>query len=294
LTGDPVSIGSGLESYGPVTAFALAGDTLVWSHGTVVPPARLIWFDRNGQRLKEIGDVRQYRQVALAPDGQRVVTDAADPRIGNSLFLFELTRPIHARLTTGDQVEYGPVWSSDSREVAFVSIGGLFRRSIDQNVRLPLLESTAVAMEDWSRDGRFVMFQPDAQSIWALPLGGDRKPVSVVHSSSMVDEPHLSFDSRWLTYSSNETGQWEVYVQPFMGPAGRVRVSTNGASQPRWRADGKELFYRALDGAMMSVDMTDPAKPGAPLKLFDLRFWGNPVEDQYDVTAALAGELVQL
>ena len=101
----------------------------------------------------------------------------------------------------------------------------------------------------------------------------------------MVDEPHVSRDGRWLAYSGNETAQWEVYVQPFMRPGGRVRVSTNGGSQPRWRADGAELFYFALDGALTSVDMTDSARPGAPRKLFDMRFWVNPVEDQYDVTA---------
>jgi hypothetical protein len=125
------------------------------------------------------------------------------------------------------------------------------------------------------------------QNISALPPGGDQnqRPIPLIDSSSMVDEPHVSRDGRWLAYSAEDSGQWEVYLQPFRKPGGRVRVSTNGASEPRWRADGRELFYRALDGAMMSVDMTDPAKPGAPRKLFDLRFWVNPVEDQYDVTA---------
>jgi hypothetical protein len=74
-------------------------------------------------------------------------------------------------------------------------------------------------------------------------------------------------------------GQWEVYVQPFMRPGDRVRVSTVGGGEPRWRADGKELFYLALDGAMMSVDTRDPANAGAPRKLFDSRIWVNPVED---------------
>ena len=101
-----------------------------------------------------------------------------------------------------------------------------------------------------------------------------------------MDEPHVSRDGRWLAYSSNETGQWEVYLQPFMRPGGRVRVSTNGGSQPRWRADGKELFYLALDGAMMSVDTSDPANARLLREsCSNLRFWVNPVEDQYDVTA---------
>jgi Tol biopolymer transport system component len=140
-------------------------------------------------------------------------------------------------------------------------------------------------LEDWTHDGRFLIVKRSAQNISAVPFGEHRTPISLAEFSSMVDEPHVSRDGRWLAYSSNETAQWEVYVQPFMKPGGRVRVSTNGGSQPRWRADGAELLYFALDGALASVDMTDPASPGAPRKLFDLRFWVNPVEDQYDVPA---------
>ena len=137
----------------------------------------------------------------------------------------------------------------------------------------------------WTHDGPFVIYLADAKSIWALPLTGDRKPLPVVQLSSLVDEPQASRDGQWLAYSANETGQWEVHVQPFLKPGARVRVSINSGTQPRWRGDGKELFYRALDGALMSVDTTDPATPGPARKLFDLRYWVNHVWNQYDVTA---------
>ena len=130
-----------------------------------------------------------------------------------------------------------------------------------------------------------MVFGRGPTNIWALQLGGGRKPVPVVESSSPVDEPHVSRDGRWLAYSGFYTGQWEVYVQPFLRPGSRVRVSTNGGSQPRWRGDGGELFYLALDGTMMSVRTTDPASPGAPRQLFQLRLVFDPVFDQYDVTA---------
>ena len=277
-------MGSGLEVFGP-TLFDISGDTLVRSHDTVIPPARLTWFGRNGQALSEVGDVRQYTQVALAPDGQRVVAEEGDPRIGSALFVIELGRSIHARLTTGDQLEGDPIWSPDSREVAFFSTGGVYKRSIDQNVRTTLFPQSVQGLEAWTHDGRLVIYLADAKSIWALPLTGDRKPLPVVQSSSLVDEPQVSRDGRWLAYNANDTGQWEVYVQPFLKPGGRVRVSISSGSQPRWRADGKELFYRALDGAVMSVDMTEPATPGPARKLFDLRYWVNPIWNQYDVTA---------
>jgi eukaryotic-like serine/threonine-protein kinase len=285
LAGDPASIGSALDFRGLSAAFDVSGDTLVWSKADVFPPAKLTWFGRTGRKLNEIGESRPYYQIALAPDGQRVVAEEDDPKTSRSLFLIELTRHIHARLTTGDDPEHNPVWSPDSREVAFNSVDGLSTRRIDQSGRTTLFASQVAALEDWTHDGRFVIIKRSVQNISAVPLSGDRTPISLAEFSSMVDEPHVSRDGRWLAYSSNETAQWEVYVQAFMKPGGRVRVSTNGGSQPRWRADGAELFYFALDGALTSVDMTDPARPGAPRKLFDLGFWVNPVQDQYDVTA---------
>jgi hypothetical protein len=204
------------------------------------------------------------------------------------LFLLELARNIHARLTMGDQPEADPVWSPDSREVAFNLLGGdgVFKRKIDQPGRTTQLASQIAAVEDWTYDGQFLIIGLSDKNVSALPLGGDLKPIPVIESTSSVDEPQVSPDGRWLTYSGNETGQWEIYAQPFMKPGDRVRVSTAGGSQARWRADdGNELFYLALDGAMMSVDTRDPGNPGAPRKLFDSRIWVNPVEDQYDVTA---------
>ena len=159
-----------------------------------------------------------------------------------------------------------------------MSEGGLFTRRIDQDGRTPLLASSSVSgVEDWTHDGRFVIFLCGTGRICALPLKGDRTPVPLIESSSSVDEPHVSPDGRWLAYSGNDTGQWEVYVQPFMRPGGRVRVSTNGGSQAHWRGDGRELFYLALDGTMMSVRTADPASSWrCAARCFDCVSWSNP------------------
>ncbi len=281
LLGDPVNLGSSAAYFGPYTSFAAAGDLLVWSN-VQTPSANLTWVDRNGRSLGSIGEAAEYIAIALAPDEQRVVATES----GDRLTLIELTRPIHTRLTPGNQLEYDSVWSPDSREVAFVSEGGLFTRRVDQDGRTPLLAPSSVrGAEDWTRDGRFVIFLCGTERICALPLKGDRTPVPLIESSASVDEARVSRDGRWLAYSGTETGQWEVYVQPFMRPGRRVRVSTNGGSQARWRGDGRELFYLALDGTMMSVSTADPATPGVAQKLFQRRLAVNPVEDQYDVTA---------
>ena len=283
LTGDPVSIGSGLGLLlGSFTMFDVGGDVLVWTNDNVTPPGRLTWFDRSGRKLNEIGEVRRYTQIAIAPDGRNVATTEEEPIIGFSVFLIEPIRNLHTRLTTGGR--YDPVWSPDSREVAFISEERLSKQRIDQREETTLLDSGVLGVEDWTHDGRFVIFMANPRSISAVPLGGDRKPIPVIESSSVVDEPRVSRDGLWLAYSANETGQWEVYLQPFMRAGDRVRVSTSGGSQARWRADGKELFYLTLDGTMMSVDMGDPTNPAAPRRLFETRFWVNPVMDQYDVT----------
>ena len=152
----------GIESFGPLIGYAVNGDTVVWSSGPVIPPGRLTWVDRNGRKVDEIGEVHRYRQIALAPDGQRVVTEEVDPRLagkqGNSsMFLIDLTRPIHARLTTGNDGESDPIWSPDSHEVAFHSEGGVFKRKIDQPGRTNLFAGFAAGVEDWTHDGRFVI-----------------------------------------------------------------------------------------------------------------------------------------
>ena len=286
VVGEPLRVGSDIDVNAPFISFAIAGDVLVWANGSPFPPAKLMWFDRNGKTLDTTVETRRYYAIALAPDQRRVVSAEGDPRIGVSLFMMDLTRPIPSRLTTGERAESDPVWSPDSREVAFNSDGGLFTRRIDQEGRTTLLaDGSVTAAEEWTRDGQFILFGRGVKSIWALPLGGGRKPVPVIQSSSAVDEPRVSRDGRWLTYSGNDTGQWEVYLQPFLRPGSRVRVSTNGGSQPRWRGDGSELFYLALDGAMMSVRTTDPTAPGAPRQLFKVRLVVDPVDDQFDVTA---------
>ena len=224
------------------------------------PPARLTWFDRTGRTLGTVPEAAPYVGIALAPDEQRVAATEVDAQAESCVSDRADSPHPHTPHDGQSAGEADPVWSPDSREVAFVSEGGLFTRRIDQDGRTPLLASSSViGAEDWTHDGRFVIFLCGTGRICALPLKGDRTPVPLIESSSSVDEPHVSRDGRWLAYSGTDTGQWEVYVQPFMRPGGRVRVSTNGGSQPRWRGDGRELFYLALDGTMMSVRTADPA-----------------------------------
>jgi dipeptidyl aminopeptidase/acylaminoacyl peptidase len=112
-----------------------------------------------------------------------------------------------------------------------------------------------------------------------LPLNEDRKPVAVVQTEFEERDAQFSPDGKWIAYQSNESGRFEIYIQPFPGPGRREQASTNGGAQVRWRRDGKELFYIALDGRLMAVPIqarsNDQAfEVGTPVPLFATRVGG--------------------
>ena len=132
-----------------------------------------------------------------------------------------------------------------------------------------------LAPTDWSADGRFVLYTfsgtfPATSDIWALPLFGDRKPFPVVQTEFSEGQGTFSPDGRWIAYTTDETGQPNVYVQPFLRAGGKHRISPNGGRNPHWRADGRELFYLDAAGTMTAVpiDLTASSPVGLPKTLF--------------------------
>jgi len=194
--------------------------------------------------------------------------------------------------------------------VAFAKLSSegssIFRMGLDSGATAtPLPESPGYNYpEDWSRDGETLLYvasetlpAPES-SVWALPLAEDGTPEPVVHRAGhRLDEPQLSPDGRWLTYISNESGTWEVYVEPFRRRGERVRVSVDGGGQPQWRADGKELFYRKLDGPLVAVDVREAAgrlEVSLPTELFEAGVVGNAIQNNYAVSADGQRFLVQV
>jgi hypothetical protein len=132
-----------------------------------------------------------------------------------------------------------------------------------------------LAPTDWSRDERFVLYTfsgsfPATADIWSLPLSGDRKPFPVIQTEFSEGQGTFSPDVRWIAFTNDETGQPNVYIQPFLRAGGKQRISPNGGRNPRWRADGKELFYLDAAGTMMAVpmDLSAPSPAGLPVSLF--------------------------
>jgi len=198
------------------------------------------------------------------------------------------------RLTFDPSPNSDPVWSPDGSKVAFARAQGgifnLYQRTSNGSGQDELLFESKQSKfpKDWSRDGRFLIFENQGgktdRNLWALPMAGaskpsDRKPIPLLQTQYSETQGQLSPDNRWLAYASNESGTFQVYVQPF-GPGwdkpltGKWQISTSGGTQPRWRGDGKELFYIAADRKLMAVDIKAGAQTfdrGTPQALFESR-----------------------
>jgi eukaryotic-like serine/threonine-protein kinase len=251
---------------------ASAAGRVAWLSGQEGSDVRLEWIDRKGRRVGALGEPGRYGQIALSPDDRRVAVEVANADTQYDLWVFDVVRGVGSRLTTDSGNERDPVWSPDSQEIIFSSDA-----SGDQNLLRKGLHGAEPASplpggsgqtlgerdiaENWSRHGNILLFMTlgEERTFWALPMDGSGPPESLMKDSFGVDEPQVSPDGRWLAYISTESGRFEVYVEPFRQRGERVRVSTNGGGQPKWRGDGKELFYLAFDGAMMAVNVREGA-----------------------------------
>jgi len=284
VTGPPAPVLEGLAiSAGRVAEFAVSNlGTLVYLPGGSDMAARtLVWVDRRGGAQALTAPPRAYRHLRLSPDGRRVAVDTADPD-GRDVWVYELARGTLTRLTFQFN-NVSPVWTPDGRRVTFHSFSGdnaNFSWVAADGSAPPESLSTvgrSSSDADWSPDGKTLTFRqqdPVTQSdIWVLPMDGDRKPRPFLQTRFNETSPAFYPDGRWLAYSSDETGQFEVYVVPFPGPGGKWQVSTGGGAGPRWAGDGRELFYRAGDKMMVVEVETRPTfRVGIPKALFEGRY----------------------
>jgi Tol biopolymer transport system component/predicted Ser/Thr protein kinase len=267
---------------------SIAGDgTLVYLEGQ--PEAglqRLVWRDRTGNSLGTIGQPQSnIRYPALSPDGKRVAVTSGG--IGApDIWIHEVDRPVTTRLTTDDQSDLWPTWSPTGDRVAFAS-GRTGRRDIyvkradgsGEATSLLLTEDTAEYLTDWSRDERTLLFFRRLQGGGGEGIGDifylQRKDAGgyeeVPFQTTQFEEvtPQFSPDERFIAYVSNESGQSEIYIQAFPQGGNKRRVSVNGGLAPRWRADGKELFYVEGGTLMATPVSTSPSLTvGSPEALF--------------------------
>lgn len=198
----------------------------------------LLWFDRSGKQTGAVGrpEAGEVLQPRLSPDG-RTVAVSRTVNGNRDIWLIETARGLFGRFTSDPAREGQPIWSRDGRFVLYA----------DQN-------------------------PTSRRDLWVLPLDGDRKPFAFAQTEFEESDARFSPDGRWIAYQSNETGRNEIYVQPFPGPGGKVRISTGGGTNPQWRDDGRELFYRAAAQLMaVPITITGPRlEAGTPATLFSL------------------------
>jgi Tol biopolymer transport system component len=289
LAGEPVAVAQRVGSFRDGGFFsASANDVLVYR---TEPDFQITWFDRQGAVAGHVSEPGGFRGVALSPDGGRAVASRTDPQdtAKADLWLFDLGRGGATRLTLGTGLAESPVWSPDGTRITFTFNHSTIRqkRSSGDGEEIELLRTPSAGIawaSGWSPDGRFLLYtgsSPTSKSgspdLFLLPAGG-RQPVPYVVTPFVEGQARFSPNGRWTAYVSNQSGADQVYVREF-GPdvsggaastGAGVLVSRGGGTAPRWRGDGRELFYLAQSGKMMAVEVTagPELRVGEPTPLF--------------------------
>jgi eukaryotic-like serine/threonine-protein kinase len=301
LTGDPVTVADSVIFDSPTNAggFSVSAAGPVTYRAGAASRNQLTWFDRSGKILGTLGpsDENTLLYPSLSPDSRRVAVSRTVQ--GNTdIWFLDATRT--TRFTFDPSVDSFPMWSPDGSQIAFGSnrkgVAGIYQKPSNGVGAEELLVESGLSYKivwDWSADGRFLLDQvldPKTNyDIWVLPLDGDRKPQVFLQTPFDERDGRFSPDGRWVAYRSNESGRTEIYVRSFAGPGGQWQISTAGGTSPRWRRDGRELYYIAPDARLMAVPITSQGstfEPGTPVPLFQTRIVGggsNLSRAQYDV-----------
>ncbi len=298
LTGEPVPILADVQFWPRISraVFGVSDTSLLVAQKTADSGAsQLAWFDRKGQQAGVAVKPGIYGNIALSKDNKFLASDATDATSQNTdLWTYDLQNQSAKRLTFDPAIDSMPVWSPDGKRIVFAS-------NRELKFDLYLKEANGAEEEkvipqdgpdrfpnDWSHDGKYVLYER-GQDLWFVTLP-QATPSLFLKASASLRSARFSPDGKWVAYASNESGRWEVYVTSFPDAHGKWQVSNGGGDQPKWRGDGKELFYLAPDGKIIAAAVTGGASfdAGTAVALFQ----ANPREMvatseqvSYDVTA---------
>jgi eukaryotic-like serine/threonine-protein kinase len=279
LRGDPVALMTDV-AYSPriVRASYAVADAgmLVAQSGNGISLSRLEWYDRKGNELGTLGKPSAYSNISLSPNDRFVALDKTDEGNENSdVWTIDVQNDGLKRLTFAPAIDASAVWSPDGKRVLFASsrthMFSLYVKNADgtEDDKLLKLDNSDQSDQypsDWSPDGKSILYDR-ATELWVATLP-DLKTRPFVKISATVRNAKFSPNGKWVAYTSNESGKWEIYVTSFPDGRGKWQVSSAGGTQPRWRGDGQELFYLAPDGTLMAVPTGANFDPGTPVALF--------------------------
>ncbi len=296
VTGSPVPVVQGVHvEWATWPYFTLANDgTLVYVPGAPLDAKRLVWVDRKGAVQPLSAPPKPYDNPVLSPDGQRLAIVIREDN--HDVWTYEPARGTLTRLTSDPGEDETPVWMPDGKRLVFAG-----NRLGAQKVLSTSADGTGAEEEvlgtrgghrhavSVSPDGQVVAFEEDSSAtgfdVWVMPVQGDRKPRPFLRTQFTETGAKFSPDGRWIAYTSNESGESEVYVLAYPGPGGKWKISTGGGAEPIWARSGRELFYRNGDKMMVAEVTTQPTfTTSQPRVLFEGRFDTLPWNSNYDVT----------
>jgi eukaryotic-like serine/threonine-protein kinase len=244
-----------------------ADGVLVYQGANNAADSRLIMFDRAGKQIKTVGTPGDLISPRVSPDGQRLAVVVLDSSVANyKLWIYDLFKEKETRLTFGSDRENSAIWAPDGKSLVFASIKkgpyDIFEKRSDTtgSEESVLQSGAAKSPTDWSRDGRFIAYTSTTPgnskaAVWILPRFGDCKPYIFLQGDFNLEDAFFSPDGHWLAYDSDETGRSEIYVTPFPEAGSKWQVSAAGGTSPRWRRDGKEIFFLAGDSTLTAAEV---------------------------------------
>jgi dipeptidyl aminopeptidase/acylaminoacyl peptidase len=252
------------QTWGTRGVFVADNNLLTYVEGSNL--SQLQWFDRTGKQLGLISSVDQYAGApAFSPDGKRFAISVVDGGYAH-VWLYDTASGSRSRLTFSRSYNVNSRWSPDGKQIMFSSTrDGLFKLFVRDsdgtgNDELLFQSKDACLSDDWSPTGQYIVFsQVNSKTkydLWILQLGQQKKAFPFLQTEANESHARFSADGNWIAYCSDESGQPEIYVQPFTAKkGGKWQISTSGGFNPKWSKDGKELFYLSLDNQIMSSEV---------------------------------------
>jgi Tol biopolymer transport system component len=296
ITGEPIPLGEGLGvGSSGLAAFSISDTGVLAYRAGLSYAQQLVWFDRAGKQTPALEEPGDYRNAGLSPDGKRLAFNLSKGGVAADIWIRDLARGVTSRFTFDAAYEGNPVWSPDSRSLVYSAqrkhVDLMLKDAAGTREAEVLLESDEDKWaRQWSRDGKYLLFasvgRDGGWDLWALPMSGEKEPFPVAKTRFVERFGDFSPDGRYVTYSSDQSGQQDVYVQEFPEARSKWQVSTKGGTQPFWSGSGKEIFYRAPDARVMSVPVSAAGtfEAGVPQALFQVPLVNIGERAQYSPT----------